>query len=256
MAGDNVFLEHVVPSLGCLVAFLMFASPFKAVLQVRKQKSLGDVNPLPFVAMWANCTAWLVYAFLKGDVYVFFSNEPGLLLGAFMTVSCYGYADAKIRDHMVQGLMGFAATLTLTGGLISLVLEEEDHRVNVWGAVTVAVLLMYYGAPLSVLAQVIRTRNSAALLWPLAVMNTVNGALWVAYGLAVGDYFIWCPNLVGAVFGLVQLGLILVFPADRSMSRKNLSEPNLETVEAATYQGHPGIGERQPMVQGRESAPI
>jgi solute carrier family 50 protein (sugar transporter) len=48
------------------------------------------------VAMWANCVAWLVYSFLTVDIYVLASNIPGLLLGSFMTISCYGYADEKV----------------------------------------------------------------------------------------------------------------------------------------------------------------
>ena len=32
---------------------------------------------------------------------------------------------------------------------------------------------------------------------------------------AIGDYFIWVPNGVGAVLGALQLALIFVFPRSR-----------------------------------------
>lgn len=81
------------------------------------------------------------------------------------------------------------------------------------GFITVFILLIFYGAPLSVLAEVLRTRNSVSLFWPLSVMAAVNGCLWMSYGLAVNDAFIWAPNAVGAFFGFVQLVLICTFPA-------------------------------------------
>jgi hypothetical protein len=87
------------------------------------------------------------------------------------------------------------------------------------GFITVFILLIFYGAPLSVLAEVLRTRNSVSLFWPLSVMAAVNGCLWMSYGLAVNDAFIWAPNAVGAFFGFVQLILICTFPARPPSSR-------------------------------------
>jgi hypothetical protein len=53
----------------------------------------------------------------------------------------------------------------------------------------VFVLLIFYSAPLSVIAQVLRSRSSAGLYLPFAIMNVVNGGLWTVYGLvsAPGD---------------------------------------------------------------------
>ena len=36
---------------------------------------------------------------------------------------------------------------------------------------------------MSTLYQVVRTRSSSSLHWPLCLANLVNGALWAAYGL-------------------------------------------------------------------------
>jgi solute carrier family 50 protein (sugar transporter) len=134
----DLFLHHIVPGIGCLVALAMFASPLKAVLLVRKRTHLGELNPLPFVAIIANCAGrllpmhhsgrtlrrstsetkadivqpksknckgdmfyvvlpcffigWLIYGCLHRDPYVIAANVPGLLLGFFMTLSCYGFA--------------------------------------------------------------------------------------------------------------------------------------------------------------------
>ncbi len=65
------------------------------------------------------------------------------------------------------------------------------------GTITVFILLIFYGAPLSVFAEVLRSRSSAALYLPFAVMNMINGMLWSAYGLvsAAGTLAFTCLYL-------------------------------------------------------------
>lgn len=57
---------------------------------------LQDLNPIPFPVVVANCVAWVAYAIVCKDPYVFLANDPGLLLGLFYTLSAYGYADVKV----------------------------------------------------------------------------------------------------------------------------------------------------------------
>jgi uncharacterized protein with PQ loop repeat len=45
------------------------------------------------------------------------------------------------------------------------------------------ITLIYYAAPLSSMAEVIKTRNSASILLPMTLMNTLNAALWATYGV-------------------------------------------------------------------------
>jgi solute carrier family 50 protein (sugar transporter) len=62
------------------------------------------------------------------------------------------------------------------------------------GSAAVTVLGVYYVAPLSTVATVLKNRDSSSLYWPLSLMNVINGCLWFAYGLAILDYFIFVPK--------------------------------------------------------------
>jgi solute carrier family 50 protein (sugar transporter) len=62
------------------------------------------------------------------------------------------------------------------------------------GSTAVTVLGVYYVAPLSTVATVLKNRDSSSLYWPLSLMNVINGCLWFAYGLAIVDYFIFVPK--------------------------------------------------------------
>eukprot|EP00887_Chlorella_sp_A99_P007766 scaffold20.g7766.t1 len=98
---------------------------------------------------------------------------------------------------------------------------SHDQVKAMWGFTANAILLMYYAAPLSTILTVVRTRNSSSLFFPLAIMNSVNGTLWLIYGIARKDLFIAVPNGIGALLGLVLVGLIIIFP----VPKKSLSKP-------------------------------
>lgn len=91
----------------------------------------------------------------------------------------------------------FSLVLTVVGAAGALGNLTQPSLRLLWGYTANAILLIYYAAPLSTILEVLRTKSSSTLHWPLVLMNTINGALWLAYGLAIHDYFIWVPNGVG-----------------------------------------------------------
>ena len=74
------------------------------------------------------------------------------------------------------------------------------------------ILFSYYLAPLSTIVHVLRFRDSSSLTLPLCIMNTVNGTLWLIYGLVLSDPFIWVPHGSGAILGALQTALRCLFP--------------------------------------------
>ena len=71
----------------------------------------------------------------------------------------------------------------------------------------------YYGAPLSSIQEVLRTRSSTTIHKPMVALNGLNAAFWSSYALAVGDPYILVPNAIGAALSAVQMGLCALFPA-------------------------------------------
>ena len=73
-------------------------------------------------------------------------------------------------------------------------------------------LVFFYGAPLSTILQVLKTRNSASIHIRTMITNTANGSFWMAYGFAILDPFIYVPNGLGALLGVIQIFLCMTFP--------------------------------------------
>lgn len=100
----------------------------------------------------------------------------------------------------------------------------SNTRELIVGIVVNLNLVFFYGAPLSSILTILKTRSSSSIHWPTMITNTANGAFWCAFGFAVWDLFIFVPNGLGAVLGIVQFCLCLVFPAGR--------KPTLEVAES------------------------
>lgn len=220
----DIFLKWVFPILGGLVSILMFLAPLQAVICARKERVLGHLNPLPFPAQLANAAGWIAYSYVieptnsQGSVFVFVPNYVGLLLGFYFTMTCYGLANSKTRDNQMLVMLFFAGVLALIGAIGVLVRLSVHSLQLLWGFTANAILLLYYGAPLSTVYTVISTQSAASLSWPLSVMQVINGTLWLGYGLAVNDPFIWVPNGIGACAGGLQVSLLIIFRKKKRQS--------------------------------------
>lgn len=86
-------------------------------------------------------------------------------------------------------------------------------------------LLFFYGAPLSTIFAVLKTKDSSSIHRWTMLMNTANATFWTAFGFGVTDYFIMIPNGIGTVLGAVQMILCFVVP------KREVLEETTETID-------------------------
>lgn len=208
----TVFTEQVAPTLGTLIANTMFLSTMPAIRAARRDSDFGELNAVPFAMTVGNCVSWLSYSFIIANPYVFWSNAPGLLLGLFYTMTAVRLAKPAARKTLEVLLLVIFAINVTAGFASSMVITDFATRQLLWGLVANGILICYYASPLSTLWSVIKQRNAASIYPPLSMLNTLNGALWTTYGLAVKDMFVWAPNFIGACLGCIQLLFCLLFP--------------------------------------------
>ena len=73
-------------------------------------------------------------------------------------------------------------------------------------------LVFFYGAPLSTILTVVKTRSCSTIHAPTTYTMFLNGFFWAVFGFAVVDWFIAIPNSLGALLAAVQIVLCLVYP--------------------------------------------
>lgn len=55
--------------------------------------------------------------------------------------------------------------------------------------------------------EICRKRDAASIYVPLALVNFISSAVWAIYGLALGDWFVYGPNILGAALSAFQMAL-------------------------------------------------
>ena len=103
-------------------------------------------------------------------------------------------------------------------------LLDENFRTKLIGYTVNLNLIFFYGAPLSKIATVLETKTSASIHVGTMAGSLLNGTLWFCYGVAVGDYFISVPNGFGALLGIIQMVLCLIYPRHRHHRRSKESD--------------------------------
>jgi len=114
------------------------------------------------------------------------------------------------HEYWVLGIV-FIWTVILS--VIIFIPTTAEVKQGVVGLCVNINLIVFYGAPLSTIAIVLRTKHSSSIHRRTLAMTTLNTIFWGSYGVGVMDMWIIVPNGLGIVLALIQLTLCCVFPS-------------------------------------------
>jgi solute carrier family 50 protein (sugar transporter) len=131
-------------------------------------------------------------------------NVTGMIAGAY-----YSYKFVQNNSgqfNLTPYYAGTAASIATVTGMLALM--PADQAQNALGYLGCVIVVAMFSGPLAVIKEVIETKSTKSLPFPMAVATVVNCTLWGAFGsLVVHDPFIWAPNFLGLSSGLAQLAL-------------------------------------------------
>jgi solute carrier family 50 protein (sugar transporter) len=211
------------PLLGVLICNAMFTSPFLAVLEARKHKKLGNINPFPFAMVTVCQIGWTIYAYIAKDYYIFFSSAFGIIVGFLL---CFTAIHLLERPHhsqleekerlYVEGILLVGMTYWIFVTFIATIVLGDNYEAVVLkliGGSAAGCSLMYYAIPLASISTIIKTKNSSSLYFPTIVINLLNCCLWFIYGLiAIQAPAVYIPNAIGAFISFSEILLCFMYP--------------------------------------------
>ena len=116
------------------------------------------------------------------------------------------------HDHLVLlNVVFWLAIVSLLSFSKAASLSDDTTQKWIVGMAVNFNLLVFYAAPLSTIWTVLKMRSAATIHVPTMLTNTFNGCFWGAYGVAIFDWFIAVPNVLGAMLGAVQIVLYVLF---------------------------------------------
>lgn len=221
--------------LGNAVSFMVFLSPLPTFYKVYKKKSTEGFQSVPYVVGLFSAMLWIYYALLKGNAMLLITiNSVGCFIQTFYLCFFLFYAPKKARIECLKLIVlmivvGFGLIVSLTYFLAS-----GANRVVIVGWICLVFALCVFIAPLGVVRQVIKTKSVEFMPLLLSSALTLNAVTWFFYGALLHDFNIAIPNVLGFIFGILQIILYFVYKNKKPVSDEKVSEleaKNVKTVE-------------------------
>ncbi|CAM0877538.1 unnamed protein product [Alopecurus aequalis] len=213
---------------GNIFAFVLFISPLPTFRRIVRNGSTEHFSAMPYVYSLLNCLVCMWYAlpFVSyGVVLVATVNTIGAAFQLAYTAVFIAHADAKKRLKVSLLLVGVLCAFGLVV-YVSMALFDHKPRQAFVGYLSVASLICMFASPLSIINLVIRTRSVEYMPFYLSLSMSLMSVSFFAYGVLLNDFFIYIPNGIGTVLGVVQLLLYAYF---REGSRDQATRPLLVT---------------------------
>lgn len=211
MAGFSGHWALVFGILGNIISFMVFLAPIPTFYQIYKKKSSDGFQSIPYVVALFSAIMWIYYAFLKSNTTLLITiNSVGCFIETFYILFYFFYASNKDKKQTLKLL----SLLIICGmGIIGVThfLIEASQRANVVGWICLIFSLCVFVAPLCILRQVVRTKNVEHMPFLLSFFLTISAVMWFFYGLLLKDFNIAVPNVLGFIFGVLQMALYAMY---------------------------------------------
>ncbi|CDP18007.1 unnamed protein product [Coffea canephora] len=156
--------------------------------RIIKMKSVQEFHPYPYLAAVLNCFFWVFYALPMvhpNSLLILIISGIGIVLE--LTYLAIFFYFSLIVFFGLTGEAVFAAAIVL---VTLLAFQTTETRFFFIGFVFVVFGLILYTSPLSIVGQVIMTKNVECMPFWICVPNFSNGTVWFIYALLPLDPFV------------------------------------------------------------------
>ncbi|GMJ05892.1 hypothetical protein like AT5G50790 [Hibiscus trionum] len=213
--------------LGNVVSFMVSLAPLPTFYLIYKKKTSEGFQSLPYVVSLFSAMLWIYYALLKKDaMFLITINTFCVFIQIFYIVTYFYYGPKKekvvtVKLMLLFNVFGFGVIFLSTFFL------TPSIRLLILGYICMAFALAVFVAPLAIVRKVIKTKSVEYMPFTLSVFLTLGAVMWFFYGLLLKDMNIAVPNILGFIFGILQMILYAVY---RSHPKKTMeeSDPKLQ----------------------------
>ncbi|KDR15497.1 RAG1-activating protein 1-like protein [Zootermopsis nevadensis] len=179
--------KDVIATSASFCTILQFFTGILVCQKYVRNGTTGDSSPFPFVSGFLSSCIWLRYGFLLQDPSLIIVNTIGTSLQLAYVVTFYFYTIAK--SVVVKQMLGVTAVLL---ALLSYTQYETDlnQAKTLVGFVASLMTVLFFAAPLTMLAHVLSVKSVDSLPLPLIMATFVCCLQWLIYGYLLEDPFI------------------------------------------------------------------
>ncbi|KAF8005823.1 hypothetical protein BT93_K0183 [Corymbia citriodora subsp. variegata] len=199
--------------LGNIISIVVFLAPVATFRRICRRKSTEGFESVPYVVSLFSAMLWLYYASLKSESNAFLLitvNSVGCAIETIYIALYLAYVPKQARMLTLRLLLlnfgGYCSIL-----LLSHFLAKGSTRVQLLGWICVALSIAVFAAPLSVIRKVLRTKSVEFMPFSLSFFLMLSAVTWLLYGLFLKDLYVAGPNVLGVIFGVLQMALHAIY---------------------------------------------
>ncbi|WVZ03006.1 hypothetical protein V8G54_023812 [Vigna mungo] len=215
---------------GNVFAFGLFLSPIPTFRRIIRNGSTEMFSGLPYVYSLLNCLICLWYGtplISPDNLLVTTVNTIGGVFQLVYITIFLIYAE-KARKVRMLGLLLAVLGMFVIILVGSLQINDSAMRRMFVGLLSCASLISMFASPLFIIKLVIRTKSVEFMPFYLSLSTFLMSISFFLYGLVSDDTFIYVPNGIGTVLGIVQLILYFYY---KSSSTENYRQPLIVSCE-------------------------
>ncbi|XVF79113.1 hypothetical protein PTKIN_Ptkin14bG0193400 [Pterospermum kingtungense] len=198
---------------GNIFAFGLFVSPIPTFRRIIRNQSTEHFSGLPYIYALLNCLICTWY----GTPLISYDNVLVLTVNSIGAVFQIAYIILFIINADKEKKMKMLGLLLAVFGLIAIIiagsLQIVDREIR-WifvGLLSCASLISMFASPLFIINLVIRTKSVEFMPFYLSLSTFLMSTSFFLYGIFNLDAFIYVPNGIGTILGIVQLALYFYF---------------------------------------------
>ncbi|XP_020228613.1 bidirectional sugar transporter SWEET2 [Cajanus cajan] len=216
--------KDVAGIAGNVFAFGLFVSPIPTFRRIMRNGSTEMFSGLPYIYSLLNCLICLWYGtpLISADnLLITTVNSIGAVFQFVYIILFLMYAEKAKKVRMFGLLLAVLGVfaIILFG---SLQINDALTRRFFVGFLSCASLISMFASPLFIIKLVIQTKSVEFMPFYLSLSTFLMSTSFLLYGIFNNDAFIYVPNGIGTILGLIQLILYFYF---ESKSRENSREP-------------------------------
>nr|UJT76407.1 bidirectional sugar transporter SWEET15 [Hemerocallis fulva] len=202
--------------LGNIISFMVYLAPLPTFLRIYKKKSTQGFQSIPYVVALFSASLWIYYALLKStNTFLLITiNAAGCVIEAGYIIFYLIYAPRNARIYTAKLLLLLNVGLFGLIILLTLLLSTGSGRVVTLGWICVGFSTSVFVAPLSIMRLVIQTKSVEFMPFSLSFSLTLSAVVWFFYGFLSHDIYIALPNVLGFIFGVIQMLLYAMYMSE------------------------------------------
>ncbi|KAA8549207.1 hypothetical protein F0562_000891 [Nyssa sinensis] len=152
------------------------------------------------------------YALLKTNAILLITiNSIGIVIESIYLVLFMIYATKEAKIYTTKLLILFNVGAYGFIMLFTMLFSHGHQRSEIVGWICATFSVCVFAAPLAIMRLVIKTKSVKYMPFSLSFFLTLSAVMWFFYGFLKKDYFIATPNILGFLFGIVQMLLYIIY---------------------------------------------